>query len=341
MDFLDLDFNLSEEDLALKKAANRFAREVMRPVSVQLDAMTPEEVIAPESPLWDFMKKAYQLGYHTILIPESYGGMNVTPLQQSLIMEELSWGSAGLAVLLAVAAFPAFVASMVPEDELIDNIIVPFCECSDASIRGCWGITEPDHGSDTLLPGYPSFCDPAIGANCRVRLDGDEWVVNGQKSSWVSGGTIATHCALYCQVDPTAGHAGGGIFVVPLDLPGVSKGKPLNKLGQRDLNQGEIFFDNVHIPKSYMIAPPEAYEAMLETTLSTTTALMGGTRHRYRQSCVRRGADVCQGTGAGRKAAHRIHTRENDSVSHAEEGRSQPYDEQGRLSIQPKYIDSG
>ena len=250
-------------------------------------------------------------------------------------------GQCRASVLLAVAAFPAFVASMVPEDELIDKIIVPFCECTDASIRGCWGITEPDHGSDTLLPGYPSFCDPTIGANCRITSDGDSWIVNGQKSSWVSGGTIATHCALYCQVDPTAGHAGGGIFVVPLDLPGVSKGKPLNKLGQRDLNQGEIFFDNVRIPKSFMIAPPEAYESMLEITLSTTTALMGVLGAGIARAAFDEALTVCQGTGSRRKAAYRIHTREDDPVSHAEKSRNQPPDEPGLLSIQPKYIDSG
>jgi alkylation response protein AidB-like acyl-CoA dehydrogenase len=71
------------------------------------------------------------------------------------------------------------------------------------------------------------------------------------------------------------GHAGGMICVVPLDLPGVSKGKPLNKLGQRDLNQGEIFFDNVRIPQSYVIGGADAYEALLEIVLSTTTAFMG------------------------------------------------------------------
>ena len=275
MDFLDLNIDLNEEDLALKEAAHKFAEKVMRPVAKELDAMSPEEVIAPNSPMWDFMKQAYTLGYHTILIPESYGGMNLTSLQQLLIMEELSWGSSGLGVQLAVAAFPAFMASMVPEDEMVENIIVPFCECKDGSIRGCWGITEPDHGSDTLLPGYPSFRDPNIPANCRARQEGNEWVISGQKSAWVSGGTIATHCALFCQADPSMGHAGGGLFVVPLDLPGVSRGKPLNKMGQRDLNQGEIFFEDVRIPASYLVAGPEAYEAMLEITLSATTCLMG------------------------------------------------------------------
>jgi alkylation response protein AidB-like acyl-CoA dehydrogenase len=71
------------------------------------------------------------------------------------------------------------------------------------------------------------------------------------------------------------GLAGGGIAVVPLDLAGVTKGEPLNKIGQRDLNQGELYFDNVRIPKAYMVIEQDAYEAMLELTLSTTTALMG------------------------------------------------------------------
>jgi alkylation response protein AidB-like acyl-CoA dehydrogenase len=102
----------------------------------------------------------------------------------------------------------------------------------------------------------------------------DEWVINGQKSAWVSGATIATHCALFAMVDQSMGHAGSGIFIVPLTLPGVAKGKPLNKMGQRDLNQGEIYFDNVRIPKKYMITGPDAFEPMLEIVLSATTAFM-------------------------------------------------------------------
>jgi alkylation response protein AidB-like acyl-CoA dehydrogenase len=56
----------------------------------------------------------------------------------------------------------------------------------------------------------------------------------------------------------------------------VSRGKPLAKMGQRDLNQGEIFFDNVHLPKSYMVCKdPEAYQAMITNQLCTANAWMG------------------------------------------------------------------
>jgi alkylation response protein AidB-like acyl-CoA dehydrogenase len=274
MEFLDLDLNLSEEDIALKKSTHKFAREVMRPIAKRLDEMSPREVIAPESPFWEFMRKGYELGYHTILIPEPYG-MNLTPLQQTLVLEELAWGSVGLAVALTVACFPAYMSCLNPQGDLVDKVIAPFCACRDASLVGCWGVTEPDHGSDTLMTNHPVFHDPSIKGQCRATLQGDQWVINGQKASWVSCGTVATHCALFCAIDATMGLSGGGIAIVPLNLPGVSKGEPLNKLGQRDLNQGEIFFDNVRIPKSYMLVGPDLYEAMVERTLATTTALMG------------------------------------------------------------------
>jgi alkylation response protein AidB-like acyl-CoA dehydrogenase len=136
-------------------------------------------------------------------------------------------------------------------------------------------MTEPEHGTDTVSPFTKQFRDPAISGQCTARLDGDEWVIQGQKAAWVSNGTIATHCLVYPTIDPSMGMAGGGICVVPLDLPGVKKGKPLDKIGQRALNQGEIFFDNVRVPKGYMLADQESYETMLDITLSTANAGMG------------------------------------------------------------------
>jgi alkylation response protein AidB-like acyl-CoA dehydrogenase len=164
---------------------------------------------------------------------------------------------------------------MVPSERLIDEIITPFCENTDASIIGCWGITEPDHGTDTLAPFTPEFKNPNIRGQATATLDGEEWVIQGQKAAWVSNGSIATHCLLYPTIDSSMGMSGGGICIVPLNLPGVKKGKPLDKLGQRALNQGEIYFDNVRIPKEYMLVDQDSYEAMLDITLSTANAAIG------------------------------------------------------------------
>jgi alkylation response protein AidB-like acyl-CoA dehydrogenase len=275
MSYLDLNMELTDEQIALKEAAHKFAAEVLRPAGLELDKIDdPEEVI--KSPIfWGAMKKGFELGYHTIFLPDTYGGLGLEPLEVHIVCEELGWGSVDLGIGIGVSSFPAFFASMLPGERLEKEIIYPFCENKDATFIGCWGITEPDHGTDTLCPGTAEFYNPKIKGQVTARLDGDEWVINGQKAAWVSNGTIATHCLTYLSIDPAMGMAGGGICIVPLDLPGVSKGRALNKLGQRALNQGEIFFDDVRVPKEYMLVDQESYESMLDLTLSTANAGMG------------------------------------------------------------------
>jgi alkylation response protein AidB-like acyl-CoA dehydrogenase len=274
MDYFDINMSLSEDDKALQKAAQAFAREIMRPVAKKLDLMSAEEVVAEGSPLWPFLRQAYELGYHKTLLPEGYGGLGLSPLQINLVFEELGWGSFGLSVLLAVFCFPFYCACMTNDDELIETFVRPYCDCTDGSIRGCWAITEPDHGSDMIAVGEECFSSGKMRGNVQAYLDGNEWVISGQKSAWVSGGTIATHAMLHLQIDPSQGFAGNGICILPLDRKGVSRGKPLEKLGQRDLNQGEIYFDEVRIPKTWMIAEPDFYVPLLDIILASANLCM-------------------------------------------------------------------
>jgi alkylation response protein AidB-like acyl-CoA dehydrogenase len=270
----ELNLDLTKSQIAMKEETRRFAKEVLRPASLELDKLhDPADVI--KSPVfWRAMQQGYELGYHTIFLPDTYGGLAADPIETNIILEELGWGSADFAVGLGVACFPAFFAAMVPSERLVSDIIEPFCQCTDASIIGCWGITEPDHGTDILCPFTDSFHDPKIAGQTRARLEGEHYIIDGQKAAWVSNGTIATHCLLFPHIDASMGMAGGGICVVPLDLPGVKRGRPLDKLGQRALNQGEIFFDGVRIPREYMLVEPDSYESMLDITLSTANAGM-------------------------------------------------------------------
>jgi alkylation response protein AidB-like acyl-CoA dehydrogenase len=146
-------------------------------------------------------------------------------------------------------------AAMTQNPDLMREVVMPFVEDTEGRYIGCWCATEPNHGSDAILYTGES-ARPDIHFECMARRDGDEWVINGQKSAWVSNGTIATHTLAFLCVDPALGMGGTGVAVIPLDLPGVTRGKPLDKLGQRALNQGEIFFDNVRIPRHYMLTEP-------------------------------------------------------------------------------------
>ena len=273
MGYFDTNMTLTKEDIALKESAHKFAETVMRPISIQLDKMTAEQVIAPDSPYWDFMRKAYKLGYHKLPFPEEVGGPGLTPLQMALVYEELAWGSFGMTLALTTS----FDAALAAEggEELMKEFTIPFINCTDASYIGCWAVTEPDHGSDPCIVGLPAFYDPKIKAQCRAHLEGDEYVINGQKSAWVSGAPTAKTILLMCQVDPSRGFAGGGMFVFSLDRPGVTKGKPCECVGARELNQGAIFFDNVRVARKYLVVGPDRYEEVLRGHISMTTVMVG------------------------------------------------------------------
>lgn len=263
---------LDAEREAVRAETHRFAAEVLRPASLELDQRSAGEVVAPSSRLWDVFEAWYALGNHASGLPEAVGGLELDPLAQHLVYEELGWGASDLAISLGVAQMPfqavAGMALLTENQALLDEIVVPFAEDRQGRYVGCWAITEPLHGSDSLGVGTKVFADPKSSGNCRARRDGDDWIVTGQKSSWVSNGTIATHALLFCTIEPDHGMAGGGVLVVPLDRPGVKRGAPLEKQGQRALNQGEIIFEDVRIPGHYLLAGPDVYSLVHEMTLT-------------------------------------------------------------------------
>jgi len=263
---------MSAEARTMVDTAHQFAEEVLRPAGAELDRLGPAEVIAEGSTLWKVFDRFRELGLHDITSP----GMGLAPAEaayvQSAVAEELGWGDAGLAISLAVSGFHRIFANLSGNAALIDRFASP-----TSTDIGCWAITEPDHGSDSLAFTEGHFHDPEVHANCIATLDGDSYVIRGQKAAWVSNGTIATVATLFCTIDPSQGFQGGGVCLVPLDQPGVSRGAPLDKLGQRALNQGEIFFEDVRIPAEYMVVGKEVYASVVEMVLAVANAHMAST----------------------------------------------------------------
>jgi alkylation response protein AidB-like acyl-CoA dehydrogenase len=247
----------------------KFAREVMRPVGQQLDRMTPDEVVAPDSPYWEFRRQYLALGLNleTLASLDEVERARLFPMA----LEVLGWGDSGLAISCAAGLLPPYLAWMFGNEALLERF--------PDSMLGSWGITEPDHGSDSLDPNRQIFhAEGEYGRpNCVIRFHGDELVVSGQKSAWVSNGTIAEVCILYAAADTGDGPdpERGCVVIMPLDAPGVSRGKPLDKLGQRALNQGEIFFDDVHLARDHLLAGPEDYQRAVYAIHTEANGLMG------------------------------------------------------------------
>lgn len=273
--YRELSLNLPEEHEALKHSVHRFAQELMRPAATVLDRINdPKDAAGPDSPLWRVLRAAYGLGYHAMGVTAEFGGLGLRGLARHIVLEELGWGSAGLAISIAVAGFPFSALGACGDRELVDRFVKPFVADRNANFIGCWAISEPAHGSDELDVTTDHFFDPEIRAQVFARQENDYFVVNGQKAAWVSNGTIATHALTYLNLDRRMGLGGGGIAFVPLDLPGVSKGRAFNKIGQRDLLQGEIFFDDVRIPRNYLLVGAAGYQFTLARTLTAATTAM-------------------------------------------------------------------
>jgi len=262
---------LPEHIAEFQQILRSFALNVARPIGIKLDRMTPEEAIAKDSPFWEFRKKYLELG----VTVEGLGEMEPqeAALLFSILFEELGYGDAGLAISVGAGILPQWLCAKFGRNDLL-------AEFPDAML-GCWGITEPDHGSDMLDPsGQIAYPGSSYGRpNLVADLTGDDIVLHGQKSAWVSNGIIADVCIIYCAADSGNGPSvsEGCVLVFPMDLPGISRGKPLDKLGQRALNQGEIFFDNVRIPRKYLLAGPEDYQRAVYCIHAEANALMGAT----------------------------------------------------------------
>ena len=270
MPAIDLDPELSEIERAAWSSAHRFAEQVMRPAGQKLDKLPADAVIARDSILWDVFRQYRELGLGHFDVGAELSAHDQAQLR-CIVGEELGWGDTGLAISLGVSGFPTMMAQTSGNQALIERF--------PPGTLGCWAITEPDHGSDLInfdgTLSHPGGHDAK--PNCLARRDGNQFVITGQKSAWVSNGTIAEAAALFCSVDMGDGRLGGGVFVVPLNDGGVTKGKPTDKIGQRALNQGEIFFNELKVPADYMVVPPEGYRATADRILCLANGGMGTT----------------------------------------------------------------
>jgi acyl-CoA dehydrogenase len=271
-----LEANLSEEEQAIQEVAHRFAEEVMRPVGEKLDKMSPEEVIAEGSPLFEYMSSLQESGIldlGALAELDNYQKSRIFPI----IFEEFGWGDSGLAIAALAASIPAFAAHNTGDPDIIEKF---------GSAPGCWLATQPDRGSDVVDMDASEVHPEATQSrgNISCRIEGDEVIITGQSSAWVSFAPLAQNALAYLPCDYGDGihHANGrglnhiAIFI-PLDLPGVSRGKPLDKLGQRPLPQGEIFFDEVRVPKKYCLATEDEALTSFVGTLTFANMEMAAT----------------------------------------------------------------
>jgi acyl-CoA dehydrogenase len=260
-----IDLGLSAEEAALAAQLRQFAGDVMRPIGTQADAASAEVNAGPTSPFRSYFEQFRALGVDVdaIYLGDARHGNRL----KSIAFEALGWGDGGLAIGTMVAHFPYVMARLLGRDDLADMA---------RGRIGCWIATQMSRGSDVadvegteIAPGTRNN-DPELSAY----FDGNEVVLKGRSSDWVSLGPIADVAVCYAVFTENGkvvwrpnGSAAGIGLIIDLSEHGISKGAAFAKLGQRALPQGAIIFDNVRLPRSAVIAEPDGYDASMLTAL--------------------------------------------------------------------------
>jgi acyl-CoA dehydrogenase len=237
---------LNTEQKALQKAFREFAQKEIKPIAMERDKIDDPAEAFPV----DLFQKSFELDLHTSCIPEKYGGMGLDALSHVVIWEELAAADAGFCVSYEghVTAL-AFWMNSAPEEHL-ENFIRPFAESKEGGLVAV-AMTEPNHG-----PGWPILFPNEIALDSTAVLDGNEWVLNGNKNFCTNGGTPLTKWYyVYARTDMENvgmdAHAG---FAIPEGTPGFKFGPPEHKMGQRLSYNASFFMDDVRIPKENFVS---------------------------------------------------------------------------------------
>jgi len=225
-----MDFSHSDEVLEVRRMARDFAEKEIRPHILEWD----EQQTFPR----DVIFKLGELGFLGILIPPAYGGAGMGYLEYVAIIEELSRvdGSVGISVAAHNSLCTGHIFTFGTEEQR-QRFAVPLAK---GEKLGAWSLTEPEAGSD------------AGGTRTTARLDGNEWVLNGQKT-FTTHGTYGDICVAMAVTDKSAGHHGISAFIIEKGTAGFSAGKKENKLGLRASDTSTVIFDDCRIPKDNLL----------------------------------------------------------------------------------------
>jgi alkylation response protein AidB-like acyl-CoA dehydrogenase len=228
-----MDFNYSEELLEIKRIAREFAENEIRPHVMEWD----EKQIFPSEALAHLA----QLGFMGVLIPAEYGGAGLGYLEYVTVVEELSRvdGSIGISVAAHNSLCTAHIFEFGTEEQR-QRFVVPLAKGEKI---GAWSLTEPEAGSD------------AGGTQTTARLEGDHWILNGQKT-FTTHGTYGDICVAMAVTDKAAGHHGISAFILEKGMPGFFPGKKENKLGLRASDTSTIIFEDCRVPKENLLGAP-------------------------------------------------------------------------------------
>jgi len=225
-----MDFNLTEEQLMVQKAARDFAQNELLPGVIERD----DKQIFPT----DEIKKLGELGFMGMMVDPKYGGSGLDTISYVLAMEEISKIDASASVVMSVNNSLVCWGLQAFGNEEQKQQWLPLL--ASGQIHGAFCLSEPEAGSDAT-----SQKTTAIDM-------GDHYLVNGTKN-WITNGNSASFYIVIAQTDTEKKHKGINALIMTKDMPGFSIGPKEQKMGIRGSDTHSLMFNDVKVPKENRI----------------------------------------------------------------------------------------
>ncbi|GAA0598144.1 acyl-CoA dehydrogenase family protein [Virgibacillus siamensis] len=225
-----MDFNFSEEQEMLRNTVRSFVDKEIMPNIAEWDR---EGKFDPA-----IMGRLANLGLMGVCIPERYGGSGMDYNSLAIVCEELERGDTAFRTSVSVhTGLNSMSILQWGTEEQKQKYLTPQAKGEKV---GAFGLTEPGAGSDV------------VALRTTAKKDGDHYILNGQKS-WISLCDSADHFLVFAYTDKEKKHHGISAFIVERTFEGFSSKATKGKLGIRSGNTGELFFDNVKVPKENLL----------------------------------------------------------------------------------------
>ncbi len=225
-----MNFELTEEQIAVKEAARDFAQNVLKPGVIDRDnnQRFPAEEI----------KQLGELGFMGMMVSPEYGGSGMDTLSYVLAMEEISKVDASASVCMSVNnSLVCWGLEKYGSEEQKQKYLIPL---ASGQKIGAFCLSEPEAGSD------------ATSQSTTAVYKGDHYVLNGTKN-WITNGSSASVYLVIAQTDVEAGHKGINAFIIERGMEGFIVGAKEDKMGIRGSDTHTLLFNDVKVPKENRI----------------------------------------------------------------------------------------
>jgi len=204
----------------------------------------------------EILREADRIGIRTLGVPEAFGGVPFDPATEvqsfAVVAEEIARGDSGLADKLVQNWKVSVLLRNLAPRPLQEKWFARLTSEPGFLLAHC--LTEPRGASDRWLP----YNVPEAAMHTRAVLDGDHWVINGRKQ-FISNGYDASLFVVYANTDPKVGMLQGtSSFLVPRDTRGLTIARCNETIGCRFMNNGELVFENLRVPRDHLLAEGDA-----------------------------------------------------------------------------------